>query len=272
VNLLSGESGSYNVSLADFGRRITPSILFHLMILAIVTAVPSFSLKQFSNPSVYTVSLVSAPSGKPLKERKRWITKEVGKTETVKKKAKLKPLKKKSRRVPITRIKKTDATKRITSKSKSTKKVVGKAIKRIREEESSRKITDAVSRIRGEVSEQRVAQAVGPGQRSGVINSEITNLRVKVYYTMIWGKIKKNWILPEGIAHNREDLKAVVSFKILRDGKIKGVRFENQSGNPYFDRSVLRAVEKAAPLPPLPREYKGGYLDIGVRFRSTENL
>jgi TonB family protein len=114
------------------------------------------------------------------------------------------------------------------------------------------------------------AETNAPKGEGGIIASGIKGLRFKIYYTIIWGKIKEGWVLPGGLIKNKEGLEAVVSFKILRDGEIKNIRFEKSSGNSYFDKSVLRSVEKANPLPSLPVEYKEDYLDIGVRFHSSE--
>ena len=158
----------------------------------------------------------------------------------------------------------------------STEKIISAAVERIKEEESSRKITEAVSKIREETSPQGdekkgvSTEANVPRGEGGVIASGTIELRIKVYYTIIWGKIRESWILPGGLVKNQEGLEAIISFKILRDGKIEDIRFEKFSGNSYFDKSVLRAVEKADPLPPLPREFKEEYLDVGVRFHPSE--
>ncbi len=252
-------------SFVELGDMIIPSALMHLVILGLMICLPTFSFKKTSHPSFHMVSLVSAPSDAPSKVRKKSITKEVGKTKPVSKKIEHKRFKKTVKKVAIT-----PAKKKAPSKKISAQKVVGKAIKRTREAESSRKISDAVSRIRGEVSRQPHTGTSPIPAQGGVIASERTDLRFKIYYTIIWGKIKEGWILPEGFVRNREDLEAVISFRILRDGKIKDVKFENPSGNAYFDKSVLRAVEKANPLPPLPGGYREKYLDIGVRFHSSE--
>lgn len=272
MSLLGREAVRGGGSLVELGGVVIPSILLHLVVLAFIITLPTFSFNGISYPSVCMVSLVSAPLEMPSKIRKEWITKEVGKIEPLEKKIGVKPLKKAVKRVPITPVKKRVAREKVLSKDISTEKIVSEAIERIKEEESSRKINKAVSRIKREVSKQGGTKALTPQAKGGVITSETTNLRFKIYYTIIWGKIKEGWILPEGLIRNQESLEAVISFKVLRDGKIEDVRFENSSGNSYFDKSVLRAVEKANPLPPLPGEYQGEHLDIGVRFHPSSDL
>jgi TonB family protein len=59
----------------------------------------------------------------------------------------------------------------------------------------------------------------------------------------------------------RKEIEAIVSVKILKDGTARVQRIEKSSGNALFDRSALKALAKASPLPPPPYE-----MEIGVRF------
>ncbi len=79
------------------------------------------------------------------------------------------------------------------------------------------------------------------------------------YISMVVNKIQQHWIFPET---GDKDLLAVISIRIARDGRITVDKIEKSSGNPLFDRSALRAINSASPLPPPPEE-----IEIGVRFR-----
>lgn len=79
------------------------------------------------------------------------------------------------------------------------------------------------------------------------------------YYSVVINKIRQQWIFPESID---KDLLAIITIKIAKDGSITIGRIEQSSGNALFDRSALRAINKAGPLPPPPQE-----IEIGVRFR-----
>lgn len=79
------------------------------------------------------------------------------------------------------------------------------------------------------------------------------------YYSKIVDRIKQQWIFPESID---KDLEAVVSIKIAKDGSVTIDRVEKSSGNALFDRSVLRAITKAGPLPQPAQD-----MEIGVRFK-----
>jgi len=78
------------------------------------------------------------------------------------------------------------------------------------------------------------------------------------YYTKITKEIWQQWVYPNV---GKKDIEAVVSIKILRDGTAIVQKIEKSSGNSIFDKSALRALAKASPLPPPPYE-----MEIGVRF------
>lgn len=59
-------------------------------------------------------------------------------------------------------------------------------------------------------------------------------------------------------------VKAVIFFRIGRDGSMTDLQVEQSSGYNSFDLAALRAVQNAAPFPPLPRAYK--HQDLGVHL------
>jgi TonB family protein len=61
-----------------------------------------------------------------------------------------------------------------------------------------------------------------------------------------------------------------VAANILRNGEVANLNFEERSGNKYFDESVIKAIKKAGPFPPLPEWFDGSSLEIGIRFHSSE--
>jgi TonB family protein len=82
------------------------------------------------------------------------------------------------------------------------------------------------------------------------------------YVNRMRQKIATVWEVPVGTEGLERS--AVVYFRVKRDGGVSNVTIEKSSGLPLFDRSCQRAVMEAAPLPPLPREYKDDF--IGVHF------
>ncbi|MCL0037851.1 TonB C-terminal domain-containing protein [Thermodesulfovibrionales bacterium] len=109
------------------------------------------------------------------------------------------------------------------------------------------------------------------GQRASVLDQEgqmpaIDDAYLKThvpnnkdYHLIVRNKIREQWIFPGGIDM---DLETIISIRIAKDGDVTINRVEKSSGVPLFDRSVLRAINMANPLPPPPQE-----MEIGVRFR-----
>ena len=73
--------------------------------------------------------------------------------------------------------------------------------------------------------------------------------------------IKSNWTYPDV-----QEIEATVLVKIRKDGTVLETRFIKPSGNKLFDESVLKAIEKARPLPPLPEGYEENYEEIKINF------
>ena len=76
------------------------------------------------------------------------------------------------------------------------------------------------------------------------------------YLNVVKSKLAEAWLYPSDAIAGKKSLRARVAFYIHRNGGIGRVRIERCSQSPVFDRSVLRAVEAAAPFPPLPDGYK----------------
>ncbi len=78
------------------------------------------------------------------------------------------------------------------------------------------------------------------------------------YIDEIAGQIHDQWSWPD---YGKKNLQAIISVRIQRDGTLYDVKFEQKSGDRFFDRSVLQAVQKASPVAPPPYE-----MEIGIRF------
>jgi len=76
------------------------------------------------------------------------------------------------------------------------------------------------------------------------------------YLNVLKSKLAEAWLYPSDAIAGKKALRAKVAFLIHRNGGIDQMRVEHSSKSPVFDRSVLRAVEAAAPFPPLPDGYK----------------
>jgi len=94
------------------------------------------------------------------------------------------------------------------------------------------------------------------GSRLGVDNPEFT---YGYYLDRLLSLIDAQWQRP-----NMGEVTAVVHFRIARDGSIDDLRVAESSGYNSFDFAAVRAVESAAPFPPLPRGFKGDSLGVNL--------
>jgi len=96
--------------------------------------------------------------------------------------------------------------------------------------------------------------------------SSVLESKLNDYCNMIWAKIKKEWTLPENLLKGEKGLEAIIVVIIEREGKIQKSWFEKRSGNGLYDQMAMRAIKKAEPLPPIPKEFSDDTFEIGIRF------
>ena len=152
------------------------------------------------------------------------------------------------------------------------KRVTTQTAPPIRKMETKKSLSNpAVENLRKKLGEKTSADNA-KAESSPAANSAASaeaNSQLADYYTVIWSRIKSQWNLPGGI-NPKDNIEAIVQVRIMKNGAISGISFEKKSGLAYFDNSVLRALKKADPLPPLPPWYRENGLDIGIRFLSSD--
>jgi len=230
--------------MRDEGMKLNNMIVFsfllHALILSILFFSPSWPTPKWTFGPVYTVDLVSPPSSSVnLKS-----TNAISEKKTVKSSKEHSIVMKKRidkiSSIPITEIK-------------------------TRKKEVSGSVDQAIEGIKKKVL-SATEETPRPATSSG--NAEMS-MRMKVYYSMIWSRIKEQWALPRGILPDN-NLEAIIDAKILRNGKLTDWNFEKKSGNKYFDESVVKAIKKASPFPPLPEWLDDSMIELGIRFHSSE--
>ena len=110
-------------------------------------------------------------------------------------------------------------------------------------------------------SKQKVSLVNIGGMKGGELSQALM-----LYRALVNEKIESNWVLPERLSQQEEDLEAVVVVRARRDGTVFDINFEKKSGNSYFDDSVLKAILKSKPFPPFPDIYSPQEEEIVIRF------
>ncbi|MDD5723690.1 MAG: energy transducer TonB [Syntrophales bacterium] len=228
-------------------NMVVLSFLLHALIISIIFFSPSLPDPRWTFGPTYTVDLVSLPSSSVEVRSSQEISRVV---------------------VGMDR----------KNHSVVMKKEVGEVLRiPVREAKTQRKETGnvdtAIESIKKKVASADAPPPTGtrrpqPVASASPDNSEL-NMQMKVYYSVIWSMIKEKWALPEGILHNA-NLETVIEAKILKNGSVVSLTFEKQSGNRYFDESALKAIRKVGKFPPLPEWLNKKYIDMGIRFHSSE--
>jgi len=118
------------------------------------------------------------------------------------------------------------------------------------------------------------APAQHPGEQGRVdILSDTMGVDFGPYMQRVIFDTKRAWypIIPE--AAQPPLLKqgvVAIRFKIMPDGSVKEMKLEGPSGDVSLDRAAWGGITGASPYPPLPKEFKGPFLEL--RFYFLYNL
>nr|WP_319493648.1 cell envelope integrity protein TolA [uncultured Desulfobacter sp.] len=150
-----------------------------------------------------------------------------------------------------------------------------KAAAEKREKQRQAQLQDALSRMKASVASKEngapgantngsgIAGATGGG--GGGEASPLT-----LYQMVIKSAIEQNWIFNDAMAGLNQDLEVRIFIKILKSGDIRDISFETRSGNNYLDESAKKAVQRANPLPKLPKGMFSYELVLGFSPRGLK--
>jgi colicin import membrane protein len=126
---------------------------------------------------------------------------------------------------------------------------------RLRAIEAKRKLAKVKDIGEEKAKVEVTARAVGEA-------SEATEGIIGEYSNMVSSLIQQEWIYFDV---KTEDIFAIISVKVFKNGELKITEIARSSGDAIFDRSAVRAINKASPVPPPPYE-----MELGVRFIPIE--
>jgi TonB family protein len=231
-----------------FLKMVGVSLVIHIALVVFLNFNPWPMIIKV-RPTAYTVTLMPVSIPEP----------EIPKTPLppVPKEEKIKPVEKVK---PIEKPKKDD--------------IIEKMKKKERDKESLKRLQEALDEVRKKAAldeiRKRVARKEREEDRSTAIPSAKTSLemesKLNEYYSLVWAKIKGAWTIPENLLKEMVDLETIIVLIIEPNGKVQKIWFEKKSGNALYDQSAMRAIKKAEPLPPIPKEWSDDTLEIGIRF------
>jgi protein TonB len=110
---------------------------------------------------------------------------------------------------------------------------------------------------------------VGNAGLRGDVAVDVGDFEFNYYLLLVRNRIAQNWTPPAGLVSGGQPIRAVVYFRIGRDGSLGDARVESPSPAEFFDRSALRAVVLSDPMPPLPTGFTGASLGVHFGFEYT---
>jgi colicin import membrane protein/protein TonB len=232
------------------------SLILHIALVVFLNLNPWPSIVKIT-PAAYTVTLI--PISLPEPEIQKTSPPAEIKEEIPK---------------PIEKPKKDDIVEKIKKpqKEKPSLKHLQEAIEEIRKKAALDRIQETVAR-REKVEEKPAGTPSSPVTKTSSLPAPpLSRIESKMneYYSLIWAKIKEAWTIPENLIKETADLETIIVIMIDRDGKVQKWWFEKKSGNTTYDQSAIRALKKAEPLPPIPKELGENTLEIGLRFTPEE--
>ena len=86
------------------------------------------------------------------------------------------------------------------------------------------------------------------------------------YLSKIAMIIQRHWSFTPHLIREKGGIEAYVALTVQPGGTVSDITFDRNSSSRYFDDTVLKAIEKASPFPPVPGEVSGTALRIGLVF------
>jgi colicin import membrane protein len=235
------------------------SLLLHAFVFFIFLSIVKRT-SHFTLPSPYTVRLIS-PKEVALKKSGASARAQAAKVKEIKRKrqsAMMKTKKVLAKKAPVEKEKDVATRKEpVPSKMATVREKIAalEAKKRIEKIVELRRAVLSVKKVK---KEDEIA-SVSEGKIGDEGSVPVEGSLIASYYRLVQERVWSEWVYPDFGSQQR--IEAIVNVKIMKDGQIEIRDLTKSSDNPLFDRSVLRAIAKASPLPPPPHD-----LDISLRF------
>lgn len=161
--------------------------------------------------------------------------------------------------------KKTEAKETAASLDSVRERLIQSAVERAKNRTDSGQKTSKGEVISSGTGEGEGAAALGKGGRGGGV---VKGMDFIIYKNRMEDTIKRNWVWP-GQRSNRK-LGVTVRWSVKDNGEIVGLKIVQPSGDPAYDDSVVRAVRKSSPLPPVPEGLAKDFAEVEYTFRPED--
>jgi len=103
--------------------------------------------------------------------------------------------------------------------------------------------------------------------------SDTKGFNVKPYLKGVVRTVRSNWyfVMPNvARAPKLEQGHVAIDFRVMKDGRIKDVKYHENSEDPKLDRAAYAAITGSGPLPPLPSEFQCEFIKMRFHFFYNE--
>ncbi len=132
-----------------------------------------------------------------------------------------------------------------------------------KEEEPKKKPARASGPAAAEAPEEMEVAGTGAGTPFRGATIDNVTFNYPYWFTQAFNKISGNFRNP--VAYDGT-LVCMIYFQVIKSGRIIELRVAESSGIATFDDACLTAVDRSAPFPPLPRDFRDEILGISVPF------
>ena len=239
VDLVGGE----RIGRTNLGNELTPA------------PAPKESAKKAEKE-------IPVPESKPEpKKEKAEKAKSIEKTAVIPEKA----ITKETVRKETAKEKKTEAKETAASLDSVRERLIQSAVERAKNRTDSGQKASKGEAISSGAGEGEGAAALGKGGRGGGV---VKGMDFIIYKNRMEDTIKRNWVWP-GQRSNRK-LGVTVRWSVKDNGEIVALKIVQPSGDPAYDDSVVRAVRKSSPLPPVPEGLAKDFAEVEYTFRPED--
>lgn len=100
------------------------------------------------------------------------------------------------------------------------------------------------------------------------LKSDPEGADLRPYLAQILAIVRHNWftVMPESVRMGTRRGRTVVQFAVNRDGTVAKLVISDYSGSDPLDRAAVAGLSMSNPLPPLPKDYRGGQLRLAFSF------
>ena len=224
----------------DFAVNVAFSLALHFFVFAGAFFTPSLETQRFQAPVAYEVKLVELP-------RSRGVAPARGVTP---------PRSVVSPRVEPSKPETGQAKSKAPSSAPEELTLPGKRTasrQQPRPEPSPSSTSSRPAPLEGALPAGPPDSGGGPGVvAESSVSTDKADPYLSYYLAAIQAKVSSRWIEPVLNLQPGQMERVTVSFTVLRSGLVRDIQVLTPSKNVFLDRSALRAVQEAVPLPPFP--------------------